>query len=249
MRKKIDAFLRHRSDGSIYLQKDNSLRSVFGEAIAILLFTLMALLLIALAIFVPSGIARAQLSNNAVAGSPAIATKETTGAIIEGGTPRAAIDLHAPDAGLRESGNVPSLWPINGKLTDGFGERDNPFGGTSSEFHEGQDIAAPKGTPIAVTADGTVIFAGWMRGYGQVVAVSHGDNIATRYGHLSEIEVSVGQTLRRGEQLGCVGSTGRSTGSHLHYEVRVDDRPVNPLEYLPARVEQSMRLVSDDQNP
>ncbi|HEY0320258.1 MAG TPA: M23 family metallopeptidase [Pyrinomonadaceae bacterium] len=129
--------------------------------------------------------------------------------------------------------NIPSIWPVMGTLRSGLGTRSNPFGGSSIEFHKGQDIAAPIGTPVIATADGTVTIAGWQRGYGWVVYIDHGNGISTRYGHLSRIDVAAGQTIKRGEQLGLVGSTGRSTGPHLHYEVRINGQPVSPLLYLP----------------
>jgi murein DD-endopeptidase MepM/ murein hydrolase activator NlpD len=135
---------------------------------------------------------------------------------------------------LKKRATVPSIWPVAGELTDGFGGRRNPFGGSSSEFHTGQDIATLWGTPVMAAAQGTVIFAGWQNGYGQIVIIDHGNGLTTRYGHLSDIDVEVGRQLARGEILGRVGSTGRSTGPHLHYEVRINDEPVNPLQYLPG---------------
>jgi murein DD-endopeptidase MepM/ murein hydrolase activator NlpD len=132
------------------------------------------------------------------------------------------------------SATIPSIWPVMGSLRSGVGVRSNPFGGSSTEFHKGQDIAAPMGTPVIATADGNITIAGWQRGYGWVVYIDHGNGITTRYGHLSRIDVAVGQPIRRGEQLGLVGSTGRSTGPHLHYEVRINGQPVSPLLYLPA---------------
>ncbi len=131
------------------------------------------------------------------------------------------------------SSNIPSIWPVAGVLRSGVGIRNNPFGGSSIEFHKGQDIAAPTGTPINVTADGVVVIAGWVKGYGNGIYVDHGNGITTRYGHLSRIDVVVGQTLKRGDHLGLVGSTGRSTGPHLHYEVRINGEPTSPLPYLP----------------
>ncbi len=131
------------------------------------------------------------------------------------------------------SANIPSIWPVSGPLSSGFGVRGNPFGGPGSEFHKGQDISVPQGTPVVATADGTVVIAGWLRGYGWVVYIDHGNGISTRYGHLSRIDVAVGQSIRRGEQLGLSGSTGRSTGPHVHYEVRINGQAVNPLQYLP----------------
>jgi murein DD-endopeptidase MepM/ murein hydrolase activator NlpD len=131
------------------------------------------------------------------------------------------------------SASMPSIWPVAGSLRGGVGFRRNPFGGASYEYHKGQDISAPFGTPVIATADGVVVTAGWQRGYGRVVYVDHGNGITTRYGHLSRIDVAVGQVLKRGEQLGLVGSSGRSTGAHLHYEVRINGEPANPVDYLP----------------
>ena len=129
---------------------------------------------------------------------------------------------------------TPSIWPVDGRLTDSFGDRRNPFGGYSSEFHAGQDIATIFGTPVAATANGVVTFAGCQNGYGQVVVIDHGNGLTTRYGHLSRIDVTMGQTITRGEQVGRVGSSGRSTGPHLHYEIRINDEPVDPSSYLPG---------------
>ena len=131
------------------------------------------------------------------------------------------------------SANRPSIWPVAGIMWGGFGMRRNPFGGMSSEFHKGQDISAPFGTPVSATADGVVVVAGWKTGYGRVVYVDHGNGLSTRYGHLSRLDVAVGQMVKRGAQLGLVGSSGRSTGPHLHYEVRINGEPTNPLHYLP----------------
>jgi murein DD-endopeptidase MepM/ murein hydrolase activator NlpD len=129
--------------------------------------------------------------------------------------------------------NFPSIWPVIGPLRSGVGMRSNPFGGSSIEFHKGQDIAAPTGTPVSATADGVVVVAGWVRGYGNGIYIDHGNGISTRYGHLSRIDVVVGQTIKQGQHLGLVGSTGRSTGPHLHYEVRINGQATNPLNYLP----------------
>jgi murein DD-endopeptidase MepM/ murein hydrolase activator NlpD len=144
-------------------------------------------------------------------------------------------NLQMFETALRERQRIPSIWPVEGEMTDGFGVRGNPFGGSAAEFHPGQDIAAPRGTSVFAPADGTVVKADWQSGYGQTVVIDHGNGLTTRYGHLSKIEVAAGQEIKRGEELGQVGSTGRSTGPHLHYEVRIDDVPVSPLHYLPAR--------------
>lgn len=137
--------------------------------------------------------------------------------------------------GAQKTGNnIPSIWPVVGTLRSGVGMRNNPFGGSSVEYHKGQDIAAPMGTPINATADGVVVVAGWVGGYGNGIYIDHGNGITTRYGHLSRIDVVVGQTVKQGGHLGLVGSTGRSTGPHLHYEVRINGQPTSPLNYLPA---------------
>jgi murein DD-endopeptidase MepM/ murein hydrolase activator NlpD len=110
--------------------------------------------------------------------------------------------------------------------------RRNPFGGSSFEFHSGQDIDAASGDPVVAGASGKVTFVGWQNGYGQLVVIDHGAGLTTRYGHLSHIDVAAGQTVERSQFIGRVGSTGRSTGPHLHYEIRINDQPVNPLQYL-----------------
>jgi murein DD-endopeptidase MepM/ murein hydrolase activator NlpD len=140
---------------------------------------------------------------------------------------------------LRQQSVTPSIWPVEGgRLTDGFGDRRNPFGGYSSEFHAGQDIATNYGTPVIATANGVVTFAGCQSGYGQVVVIDHGDGLTTRYGHLSHIDAVIGQNITRGDMVGKVGSTGRSTGPHVHYEIRINDEPVDPTPYLPGLVSQ-----------
>lgn len=128
--------------------------------------------------------------------------------------------------------STPSGWPVRGYITDGFGLRSNPFGGGGSENHPGLDISAPFGTAINATADGIVIFAGVHGGYGNVVVLDHGYGVTTRYAHMSRIDVKVGDPVTRNKPLGAVGSTGRSTAPHCHYEVRLQDRPVNPMSYV-----------------
>jgi murein DD-endopeptidase MepM/ murein hydrolase activator NlpD len=138
---------------------------------------------------------------------------------------------------VRGHGAIPSLWPVVGALESGVGGRRNPFGGRGWEYHEGQDIDAAYGTPVQAAANGRVTIAGRQRGYGNVVYIDHGAGLSTRYGHLSQINVAVGQTVTRGQTIGLVGSTGRSTGPHLHYEVRIDNQPVDPRRYLPGAIE------------
>jgi murein DD-endopeptidase MepM/ murein hydrolase activator NlpD len=126
----------------------------------------------------------------------------------------------------------PSLWPVNGRLMGPFGQRTDPFSAENSEFHTGVDLSAPTGTPVEVTADGIVVHAQWSNGYGRLVIVDHGGGVQTYYAHLSRFFVQAGQELRRGEVIGAVGSTGRVTAPHLHYEVRIGGAPVNPYRYL-----------------
>ena len=129
---------------------------------------------------------------------------------------------------------VPSDKPVksNVEFTSGFGTRSDPFH-AGAAFHPGIDLAGSYGTPIYATADGTVIHAGWNSGgYGNLVEIDHGRGITTRYGHMSAILVHEGDHITRGEQVGRMGSTGRSTGNHLHYEVRIDGRAVNPIPFM-----------------
>ena len=128
---------------------------------------------------------------------------------------------------------VPSDKPVKtAAFTSSFGVRSDPFKG-SAAMHAGIDLAGPLGTPIYATADGTVSSAGWNSGgYGNLIKLEHGRGIETRYGHLSRILVRPGQHVRRGDLIAKMGSTGRSTGSHLHYEVRIDGRAVNPIPFM-----------------
>jgi murein DD-endopeptidase MepM/ murein hydrolase activator NlpD len=165
-------------------------------------------------------------------GGPASPLDAKSLAALEEKMNRLEKDMQAYEAVLRKRGYTPSVWPVEGRLESGFGGRRNPFGGTSYEFHSGQDIDAPWGAPVIAGANGNVTFVGWQNGYGQLVVIDHGGGLTTRYGHLSHIDVSHGQTVTRGQFIARVGSTGRSTGPHLHYEVRINDEPVNPLQYL-----------------
>ena len=126
---------------------------------------------------------------------------------------------------------VPSIWPLRGQISAGFGQRMDPFSGEGA-FHSGLDIRAPYGTQVDSTAEGIVLHAGRDYGYGNEIIVDHGFGIMTKYGHLSKIFVVVGQEVKRGQVIGAVGMTGMTTGPHLHYEVLVNDTPVNPMKYL-----------------
>lgn len=132
----------------------------------------------------------------------------------------------------RGSVSIPSIMPVaTTRMSSGFGMRVHPvLGGRRS--HKGIDIPAATGTPIRATADGTVGMADWFGGYGLYVQLEHGGNLETRYGHMSRLAVASGQSVRKGDVIGYVGSTGRSTGPHLHYEVRVNGAAVNPAPYM-----------------
>ena len=127
---------------------------------------------------------------------------------------------------------IPSEQPVKGSaLTSGFGVRSDPFRGRAA-MHAGIDLAGPLGTPIYATADAIVGRAEWSGGYGNLVELEHGRGIQTRYGHLTRSTVQPGQRVKRGDLVGYMGSTGRSTGSHLHYEVRIDGKAVNPVPFM-----------------
>jgi murein DD-endopeptidase MepM/ murein hydrolase activator NlpD len=117
------------------------------------------------------------------------------------------------------------IWPVNGPIT-------SPFGWRWGRMHEGVDIGVPYGTPIHAAAAGTVVYCGWMSGYGNLVAIDHGGGLSTAYGHQSSIAVGCGQSVGQGDVIGYVGCTGHCFGPHLHFEVRVDGSPVDPLGYL-----------------
>ncbi len=127
--------------------------------------------------------------------------------------------------------SAPNLWPVEGPVTGSFGERIDPFNGEGA-FHSGIDIGAIFGQPIIAPAAGTVEFADLMGGYGRAVVIDHGRGITTRFGHLKSFAVFPGQHVQRGDVIGYVGDSGRSTGPHLHYEVRINNVPVNPHKYL-----------------
>jgi len=136
----------------------------------------------------------------------------------------------AEDAAPRAS--IPSREPVeNISLSSDFGNRSDPFNG-HKRMHQGIDIRGPLGTPVYATADGVVTRAQWANGYGNLVEINHGNGLETRYGHLSRLIAQPNERVRRGQLIGLMGSTGRSTGSHLHYEVRIAGNAVNPLPYI-----------------
>jgi murein DD-endopeptidase MepM/ murein hydrolase activator NlpD len=127
----------------------------------------------------------------------------------------------------------PNIWPVDGRLQSYFGKRMDPFSGEGT-LHRGVDITAPTGTPVHSAADGVVVFASTMNGFGRVVVIDHGNGLQTYYAHLSRFAVVAGQEIRQGEPLGAVGTSGRTTAPHLHYEVRRFGAPQNPAHYLNA---------------
>jgi len=140
-----------------------------------------------------------------------------------------------------ELADAPSMWPVEGRVASSFGEREDPINGEGA-FHTGVDIDAPYGTPVRAAGDGDVTGAQMGVGYGREVTLDHGHDVMTLYGHLSEIAVYPGQHVIRGQVIGYVGESGRATGPHLHYEVRVHDVPVNPYKYLRVTYEQAANL-------
>jgi murein DD-endopeptidase MepM/ murein hydrolase activator NlpD len=132
----------------------------------------------------------------------------------------------------QEIANTPVGSPLEGTITSSFGFRSNPFGGSGGESHKGLDISAPYGRPVKCTAEGKVVFAGYRGDYGNLVIISHGEEYQTYYGHLSQILVKEGQEVKVSTFIGKVGSTGRSTGSHLHYEIIRNNKKINPKTFI-----------------
>jgi murein DD-endopeptidase MepM/ murein hydrolase activator NlpD len=140
--------------------------------------------------------------------------------------------------------DAPSMWPVEGRVGSSFGEREDPFNG-EGKFHSGVDIEAPYGTPVRASADGEATGESMGAGYGRQVVLNHGHGYVTVYGHLSSIAVLPGQHVTRGQVIGYVGQSGRATGPHLHYEVRVNNTPVNPHKYLHTTFTQVAKLDGD----
>ncbi len=140
--------------------------------------------------------------------------------------------LQRMDGNAKTAAYIPSGRPVQKlSLTSNFGARSDPFNGRT-RMHKGIDIPGPVGTPIHATADGIVSRAGWASGYGNLVQISHGNGMETRYGHMSKLLVAPNSYVQRGQIIGLMGSTGRSTGSHLHYEVRLDGAAINPIPFV-----------------
>jgi murein DD-endopeptidase MepM/ murein hydrolase activator NlpD len=166
----------------------------------------------------------------------ALRTTALSGAAMVGIT--MGLTHNATTADWIRANSAPNLWPVEGQITGSFGERIDPFNGEGA-FHSGVDISSNLGHPVIAPADGVVTFCDFMGGYGKAIVVDHGHGISTRYGHLSGYAVAPGQHISRGDVIGYVGLSGRSTGPHLHYEVRINDTPVNPYKYLRITVAHS----------
>jgi murein DD-endopeptidase MepM/ murein hydrolase activator NlpD len=159
----------------------------------------------------------------------ALKTSALTGAATVGIT--LGLNRNNTTADWMKANAAPNLWPVEGLVTGSFGERIDPFNGEGA-FHRGVDISSSVGQPVIAPADGVVTYADFLGGYGRAVIIDHGHGLTTRYGHLANFAVIAGQEIHRGDTLGYVGLSGRSTGPHLHYEVRINDTPVNPRKYL-----------------
>lgn len=145
-------------------------------------------------------------------------------------------EIDAEVASIRQKSDpdfLPTMWAHLGKINNEFGFRRNPFGGRAYEFHPGMDIDGERGDEVLAPASGTVVWAGYKGGYGNMVEIDHGNGLTTCYGHLSKIDAEVGENVTRNDIIGYVGSTGRSTGPHLHFEVRLNEKPINPRHFLP----------------
>ncbi len=170
--------------------------------------------------------------------SSAIASPESTFGVIRDLLSALESQLDSARSGVERrralAAATPSIWPVTGWLSSSFGQRSDPFNGGPA-FHEGIDIAADRGQPVFATADGQIANAGYSGDYGNLVVVRHAFGLETRYGHLLRMAVRSGQTVHRGDVIGYVGSTGRSTSPHLHYEVWLNSRLINPLRLLSTR--------------
>lgn len=171
----------------------------------------------------------------------ALRTSALTGATMVGLT--MGLTRNATTADWIKANALPNLWPVEGQVTGSFGERIDPFNGEGA-FHSGVDIGSSYGTRIIAPADGLVVATETLGGYGKAIILAHGNGISTRYGHLSGFAVTAGQRVNRGDVIGYVGESGRSTGPHLHYEVRINDTPVNPYKYLRITVAHSGGFVT-----
>lgn len=177
----------------------------------------------------------ASLDDRSAQGGPLISLATSSDGSIDPRFQRFALSLARMEALERSVAGLPQALPANLEyISSGFGFRANPFTGGGGEFHPGLDFKGPYGAPIYAAARGTVSFVGQRSGYGNCVEIDHGNGLVTRYAHMSGFRTMVGKAVTPGEQIGLIGSTGRSTGPHLHFEVRIGDRPVNPRPFLEA---------------
>jgi len=158
------------------------------------------------------------------------------------------LNWSVPDAEVISTSLRPALGSGLRRISSRFGYRGAPLRGAST-YHQGLDLPGTAGTPVFASADGLVTRAGWAGGYGNLVEIRHGDNIVTRYGHLSTILVSAFASVRQGQEIGLMGSTGRSTGSHLHFEIRLDGRAVDPLSVFASGERFFVNRIEESQEP
>ncbi len=180
------------------------------------------------------GNATANAAVSSVFSTSLISPEDTFGALrtlLQGLESRLRVVSRDVEQQEKLAGATPSIWPTNGWLSGSFGGRKDPFTG-AADFHQGLDISAERGHPVHATANGRVRSASYQGDYGNLVVLEHDFGLATRYGHLSKFNVRAGAEVKRGDVIGYVGSTGRSTGSHLHYEVLANGKLVNPLQLL-----------------
>ena len=174
---------------------------------------------------------KAEDVNGVINDLSALRTSALSGATTAGLNMGVGVNRPASLADWVAATTAPTLWPVTGPITGPFGSRIDPFNGEGA-FHSGVDISSRYGQPILAPADGVVTYASFYAGYGRLIEIDHGNGVKTRYGHLSGFTIADGESVRKGQVIGYVGMSGRSTGAHLHYEVRIHDTPVNPYKYL-----------------
>ncbi|MEQ1498376.1 MAG: peptidoglycan DD-metalloendopeptidase family protein [Novosphingobium sp.] len=180
-------------------------------------------------------VALGAINDRAAQGGPLIMMATAADGSIDPRFQRFGLSLARMEALERSVAGLPQVLPASLEyISSGFGFRSNPFTGGGGEFHPGLDFKGPHGAPIYAAAPGTVSFVGWRSGYGNCVEIDHGNGLITRYAHMSGFRTVQGKQVPAGDVIGLIGSTGRSTGPHLHFEVRINDRPVNPRPFLEA---------------
>lgn len=189
----------------------------------------------------------ASLDDRTAQGGPLIVMATSADGSIDPRFQRFALSMARMDALERSVAGLPQAMPADFQyISSGFGFRPNPFTGGGGEFHPGLDFKGPYGAPIFAAAQGVVSFVGQRSGYGNVVEIDHGNGLVTRYAHMSGFTTVVGKQVQPGEQIGKIGSTGRSTGPHLHFEVRVGDRAINPRPFLEAASNVQQKVGPND---